>query len=49
MADGDFVDEVSEHEADEIVQLMREVLDEVYQSSARLENHKAARLANKDS
>jgi hypothetical protein len=45
MAHGDFVDPVSEEEADETLQLMSEVLDEVYQAPARLEARRQARLA----
>lgn len=45
MAHGDFVDHVEKEEAEEVVELMAEVLDEVYQSPARLAARKAARLA----
>ena len=43
MAHGDFVDDVSPAEAEEVVALMGEVLDEVYQSPARLARRRAAR------
>lgn len=45
MAHGDFIDPVAQEEAEEVIELMAEVLDEVYQSPARLEKRKAARLA----
>lgn len=48
MAHGDFVEPTTKVEAEEVVELMAEVLDEVYQSPARLEKRKAARLAKKD-
>ncbi|MGJ3510141.1 DUF4145 domain-containing protein [Enemella sp. A6] len=47
MAHGDFADPVTKEEAEEIIELMAEVLDEVYQSPARLQQRKAARLARK--
>jgi hypothetical protein len=47
MAHGDFVDPVTKEEAEEVVELMAEVLDEVYQSPARLLSRKTARLAKK--
>ncbi|GAA1920185.1 DUF4145 domain-containing protein [Nocardioides marmoribigeumensis] len=47
MAHGDFVEPVTKEEAEEVVELMAEVLDEVYQSPARLEKRKAARVAKK--
>jgi Ser-tRNA(Ala) deacylase AlaX len=47
MAHGDFVELVTEEEAEEVVELMTEVLDEVYQSPARLLKRKTARLAKK--
>lgn len=47
MAHGDFADPVTKEEAEEVIELMREVLDEVYQSPARLAARKAARLAKK--
>jgi hypothetical protein len=45
MAHGDFADPVTQEEAEEIFELMVEVLDEVYQSPARLEKRRTARLA----
>lgn len=47
MAHGDFVERVSKEEADEVIELMAEVLDEVYQSPARLAALREARLARK--
>jgi hypothetical protein len=47
MAHGDFADPVSKEEAEEVVELMAEILDEVYQSPARLQQLKDARLAKK--
>lgn len=47
MAHGDFADPVGKEEAEEAIQLMTEVLDEVYQSPARLAKVKASRLAKK--
>lgn len=48
MAHGDFVDPVTKEDAAEVIELMVEVLDEVYQSPARLERVRAARLAKKE-
>lgn len=48
MAHGDFIDPITQEEAEEVIELMAEVLDEVYQSPARLSKRKAARLAKKD-
>ena len=45
MAHGDFVEPVSPLEADEVSELMVEVLHEVFQSHAKLQRRKAARLA----
>jgi hypothetical protein len=45
MAHGDFADAVAREEAEEVLELMAEVLDEVYQSPARLLKRKTARLA----
>ncbi|MGY2876540.1 hypothetical protein ACVW00_003730 [Marmoricola sp. URHA0025 HA25] len=47
MAHGDFVAPVIREEAEEVIELMREVLDEVYQSPARLEKRRNARIAKK--
>lgn len=47
MAHGDFVDEVAAEEAEEAIELMAEVLNEVYQSRARIERVKATRLSKK--
>lgn len=47
MAHGDFTKPVTKEDAEEIITLMSEVLDEVYQSPARLERVKAAREAKK--
>ena len=44
-AHGDFVEPVSAEEADEVLELMAEVLNEVFQSPARVAARKAARLA----
>jgi Domain of unknown function (DUF4145) len=49
MAHGDFTDPLSKEDATEIVTLMAEILDEVYQSPARLEQVKAAREAKRTS
>ncbi len=49
MAHGDFIDPVTQEEAEEIVALMTEVLDEVYQSPARLSRLQTARIAKKQS
>lgn len=48
MAHGDFVEPTTAEEAEEVIELMAEVLDEVYQSPARLKRRRAARLG-KDS
>lgn len=45
MAHGDFVDEVECEEADEILELMGEVLAEVFQSPAKIERRRLAREA----
>jgi hypothetical protein len=45
MAHGDFTDPATEEEAAEVIELMDEVLREVYQSPARLARVKAARIA----
>lgn len=45
MAHGDFVEPTTKEDADEVIQLMVEVLDEVYQSPARREKRRTARLA----
>jgi hypothetical protein len=45
MAHGDFIDAVTKEEAAEVIELMSEVLDEVYQSPARLRRVRVARLA----
>jgi hypothetical protein len=47
MAHGDFVDTVEPEEADEALALMDEVLEEVFQSPARVMRARAARLAKK--
>lgn len=47
MAHGDFVDPVGEDEADDILSLMDEVLDEVFQGPAKIARVKANRLAKK--
>ncbi|MDF8266093.1 DUF4145 domain-containing protein [Luteipulveratus flavus] len=47
MAHGDFVDPVDKEEAEEIIALMSEVLDEVYQSPYRLDQRRKARAAKK--
>jgi hypothetical protein len=49
MAHGDFVDEISIEDADLVLTLMAEVLDEVYQSPARVAQAKAVRAAKKNS
>ena len=46
MAHGDFTDPVTQEEAAEVVELMSEILDEVFQSPARLERVREARKAN---
>lgn len=45
MAHGDFVEEVEPEEADEILELMGEVLAEVFQSPARIARRQSARQA----
>jgi hypothetical protein len=45
MAHGDFVEPVTSEEADETLELMAEVLHEVFQSPAKIERRKQARLA----
>lgn len=45
MAHGDFVDEVELEEADEVLELMGEVLAEVFQSPAKIEKRRLAREA----
>lgn len=45
MAHGDFVEPVTEEDAEEVVGLMEELLDEVFQAPARLAARKAKRLA----
>lgn len=47
MAHGDFVDPVDEDDADEVLALMKEVLQEVYQGPARVDRQRAKREANK--
>lgn len=44
-AHGDFIEPVTREEADEILVLMGELLDEVFQSPARIERRRAARIA----
>lgn len=46
MAHGDFVQLVTEAEAEEVIELMAEVLEEVYRSPARLARLKTARLTS---
>ncbi|MCO7238774.1 DUF4145 domain-containing protein [Aeromicrobium sp. CnD17-E] len=48
MAHGDFVNDVTEAEAEATLELMAEVLNEVYQSPRRVEKRREARLAKKD-
>ena len=48
-AHGDFVHPVSDQAAEEVLGLMSEVLDEVFQSPARVARQRAARLAKKTS
>lgn len=48
MAHGDFVDPVDEAEAEAILDLMSEVLNEVFQSPARVEKMKAARREQRE-
>lgn len=47
MAHGDFVEAVTETEAEDILTFMAEVLEEVYQAPARLNARRAERLARK--
>jgi hypothetical protein len=47
MAHGDFIDPVTDEEAEETLTLMAEVLEEVFQAPARLERVRQARLAKK--
>lgn len=47
MAHGDFADPVTKEEATEVVELMSELLNEVYQSPARLDRVRAARQVKK--
>lgn len=47
MAHGDFVAPVERVEAEEVLELMAELLHEVFQSPARVERRKQARLAKK--
>ena len=47
MAHGDFTDPTTSEEAAEIIELMDAILDEVYQSPAKLARRKAAREAKK--
>ena len=47
MAHGDFVEPTAKEEAEEVIDLMAEVLDEVYRSPARLQRRRDARLAKK--
>jgi hypothetical protein len=49
MAHGDFTDPVSEEEAAEVLELVSELLNEVYQSPARLDRVREARKAKKAS
>ena len=49
MAHGDFVDPVDEDDADEVLALMKEVLQEVYQGPARVARQRAKREAKKQS
>lgn len=48
MAHGDFASPVEEEEAAELIELMSEVLNEVYQSPARLERVRQARMAKRN-
>jgi hypothetical protein len=48
MAHGDFVEPISTEEADEVLELMAEVLHEVFESQARLLRVRNARLARKN-
>ncbi|MGS2807999.1 DUF4145 domain-containing protein [Nocardia sp. MW-W600-9] len=45
MAHGDFATEVDSEEAEDVLNLMSELLDEVYQGPARLDKKRQARLA----
>lgn len=47
MAHGDFVEPVAAEESEEILSLMAEVLNEVFQSPAKIERLKAKRIARK--
>jgi len=47
MAHGDFIDPVTADEADLVLTLMSEILEEVYQSPARVTRAQAARAAKK--
>ena len=47
MAHGDFVDPVDQEEAEEALELMAEVLHDVYQQDARVSRRRLARLAKK--
>jgi hypothetical protein len=47
MAHGDFVEQVEQEEADEILELMGEVLTEVFQSPMKIERRRLAREAKK--
>jgi hypothetical protein len=47
MADGDFIVPVTDEEAYEVLDLMAEILHKVFQSPAKIEARKAARLAKK--
>lgn len=49
MAHGDFVQEVPEDDADEVLSLMEEVLQEVYQGPAKVARQRAKRLERKQS
>jgi len=48
MAHGDFIDPVDKEEAEAVLGLMDEILNEVYQSPAKVERQRAARLARKE-
>jgi len=48
MAHGDFVEPVSTEEADEILELMAEVLHAVFEMPAQLLRRKEARIAKKN-
>ena len=47
MAHGDFIDPVTEEETAETLELMSEILNEVYQSPAKIGRRAAARAAKK--